>query len=441
MTAPRRSTAAAAAVVAASVALCLTACGSSSGSAGTASTGGAAKVTNLTYWSWTKNAQQVVDAFNASHKDVHVTLSVIAGGAVGYAKIFAAIKAGNGPDLFNCEYAELPDFVSQGDVQDISQYVTSDTKAKFASAAIDLTTLGGKSWAVPYDVEPELYYYRKDLFTKYHLTVPTTWAQFQSTAQALKKVAPKAVLANFNTDDPTITALSAQAGAHWFSTSGSTWTVNFTDAASQKVASYWQNLIKGGLVSAYASNNPSITADVTAGTQIGMIDPPFEAAYIKTSYADQSGKWAVAPLPTWDGTAATSTLGGSTTTVSKNSKYAAAGAEFATWVATDATAVRTRVTGGTSSALPADPQMADIAQQAFDASYFGGQDVYSVFKQAATTVTSGQVWGPSMVDTITALTDGLSKVSSGSTIAAAVQAAQQSTVAKLQSAGLSVTAG
>ena len=441
MTAPRRSTTAAAAVVAASVALCLTACGSSSGSSTAAATGGAAKVTNLTYWSWTKNAQQVVDAFNASHKDVHVTFSQIPGGADGYAKIFAAIKAGNGPDLFNCEYAELPDFVSQGDVQDISQYVTSDVKAKFASSAIDLTTLGGKNWAVPFDVEPELFYYRKDLFAKYHLTVPTTWAQFQSTAQALKKLAPKAVLANLNTDDLTIAALSAQAGAHWFSTSGSSWTVNFTDAASQKVASYWQGLVKNGLVSAYASNSPSLTANVTAGTEIGMIAPPFQAAYTKSSYADQAGKWAVAPLPTWDGTPATSTVGGSTTTVSKDSKNVAAGAEFATWVATDATAVRTRVTGGTSSALPADPQMADIAQQAFDTSYYGGQDLYSVFKQAATTVMPGQVWGPTMVSTITTLTDGLSKVSSGAGIAAAVEAAQQATVTQLKSAGLSVTAG
>ena len=85
--------------------------------------------------------------------------------------------------------------------------------------------------------------------------------------------------------------------------------------------------------------------------------------------------------------------------------------------------------------------MADIAQQAFDTSYYGGQDLYSVFKQAATTVMPGQVWGPTMVSTITTLTDGLSKVSSGAGIAAAVQAAQQATVTQLKSAGLSVTAG
>lgn len=441
MTAISRPTAAALAAAFVSLALCATACGGSSGSPAGPAHGGSGAPARITYWSWTKNSQQVVDEFNATHKDVHVTFSQIVGGADGYAKIFAAIKAGNGPDVFNCEYTELPQFVAQGDVRDISPYLSAGVRSRFTSGATGLTTLGGRSWAVPVDIEPEMFYYRKDLFRRYHLTVPTTWAQFRATAEALKKADPKAVLANFPTDDYTIASLSAQAGARWFGTSGNTWKVRFDDPATRKVEDYWQGMVADHLVSTAASTSPALAANQTEGAQIGMIDPPFQAAYLPALLPGQAGKWAVAPLPTWDGTAASGALGGSSTAVSKGSRSAAASARFATWLATNPDAVRTRVAGGTSSALPADPKMADIAAKAFSSSYFGGQDLYAAFKPAAASLKPGWVWGPTMVNTIPALTDGLGRLGSGGTIADAVASAQAATVRQMKSTGLDVTTG
>ncbi|MFC1408243.1 ABC transporter substrate-binding protein [Streptacidiphilus sp. N1-12] len=419
-----------------------TVAGCASGSGKTAPAKAAAKPVELTFWSWTKNSDQVVATFNATHKDVHVTYSQITGGAAGYAKIFAAIKAGNGPDLFNCEYAELPNFVSQGDVQDISQYATSAVTSKFASGATQLTSLGGKTWAIPYDVEPQEFYYRKDLFQKYHLAVPTTWAEFQADATALHRADPQAKLVNFPTDDAsTFAALAWQAGGTWFGTSGDSWTVNFQDPATRKVAAYWQQLIDSKLVGSDLSSSPALTADITKGNVIGMINGPFEAAYLSAGFADQSGKWAVAPLPTWDGTPAVGTVGGSSYAVTKNSKNTAAAVEFATWMSTDATAVAARVQGGASSALPADPQMVPVAKKSFTTPFFGGQDVYGLATQAATTVKPGWTWGPSMVSTWTAFTDPFGKVGKGGTIAGALQTAQAATVAQIKAAGLNVSNG
>ncbi|WP_335971519.1 ABC transporter substrate-binding protein [Streptomyces sp. CA2R106] len=436
MTAPTRKTAVALAAAVASLALCATACGGSSGTSDSASAG---KPVQLTYWTWTKNAQQVVDAFNKTHQDVHVKYVLEAGGAPGYAKVMAAVKAGNGPDVFNVEYSELPQFVSQGYVQDISSYVGSSVTSQFTPGAVSLTKLGGKNWAVPIDIEPEMLYYRKDLFAKYHLTVPTTWAQFRSTAQALKKADPKAVLTNFNTDDPTVAALAAQAGARWFGTSGDTWKVDFDDTGTRKVAAYWQGLIDDHLVSALPSVSPSVQANQAGGVQVALIDPPYQAAYNPSTLPKQSGDWAVAPLPTWDGTASTGALGGSTSAVSKNSKHAAAAAQFATWIATDAAAVKARVAGGASSALPAVPKLVDVAQQAFDSSYYGDQDLYTAFKAAAASLKTDWVWGPTMVSTTSHLTDGLNKVADGGTVAAALKSAQSKTAADMKAAGLTVS--
>ncbi|MEY9871981.1 multiple sugar transport system substrate-binding protein [Streptacidiphilus sp. MAP12-33] len=416
----------------------LTACGSSAATTSGGSAQNSGKPVEITFWTWTKNADKVVAEFNKTHKDVHVTLSQTVGGPTGYAKDFAAIKAGNGPDLFNVEYSELPNFVAQGDVQDITSAVGSSATSALGNS-MQLTTLGGKTWAVPFDIEPTVFYYRKDLFQKYNLTVPTTWDQFKTDATALQKAAPGAHLINFPTDDASVFASMAwQAGAQWFGTSGNAWKVNFQDAATLKAAAYWQGLIDGGQVSTYLSSSPALTADLNNSKVIGMISGPFEGAYLKTMATSSAGKWAVAPLPTFDGTPATGAVGGSSYAVSKNSTHTAAAVEFATWMSTNADAVATRVAGGASSALPADPAMDTVAQKAFDASFYGGQDIYTLNQQAAATIKTGWTWGPLMVSTWSDFADPWAKLGKGGTITGALQSAQAQTVSQIKAAGLNV---
>lgn len=79
----------------------------------------------ITFWGWAKGSKDVVDAFNASHKNIQVTFEEIPSGtAGGYAKISNAVKAGNAPDLVSIEYASLPEFVSSGALQDIGDQFT-----------------------------------------------------------------------------------------------------------------------------------------------------------------------------------------------------------------------------------------------------------------------------------------------------------------------------
>jgi multiple sugar transport system substrate-binding protein len=424
----------------------VTACGSSkSTGAAAAPTAPASQATytgtavvNLNFWSWTLNAQAVVDKFNATHSNIHVNFTQITGGVAGYSKIFDAYKAGNGPDVFNCEYTQLPSFVAQGDVQDISAYVDSSLKTKLGSA-LPLTQLGGKYWAIPYDVEPQVFYYRTDLFKQYNLQVPTTWDEFAADAKTLQAANPKAHLINFPADDPsTFAALSWQAGAKWFSTSGDSWNVNLTDTATQKVAAYWQNLIATGGVTADQSSSPAVQSDLTNGDTLATINGPFEAAYLKSGYAGEAGKWAEAPLPTWTGQPGSGAVGGSSYPVGKATKNTAAALEFAEWMSTNADAVATRSTGGKSTALPADPDMVAVAEKAFDGGYFGGQDVYTVAKQAATTIVPGWSWAPSISTLWTSMQTPFGKLTGGGTIADSLTTGQTAFVAQLKSAGISV---
>ena len=441
---------AAAAAGAVSLACTLAACssspspaaaGASNPSTVTATYTGSA-VVDLNFWSWTLNSQAVVDEFNKTHPNIHVNFTQITGGAAGYSKLFDAFKAGDGPDVFNCEYDMVPQFVSQGLVQDLSQYVTPQLKSELG-ASLGLTTMGGKTWAIPFDLEPTLLWYRADLFKKYGLAVPTTWAQFQSEAQTVKQKDPGASLGLVPTSDALwLGPLAEQAGATWYSTSGDTWKVDLTDPASEKVATYWQSLVAGGLVAAGSTNSPQIKADYANGSVLTMIEPAYEGAYIKSGYPAESGDWAVAPLPTW-GSAADGTEGGSSYPVSKSASNAAAAAEFAEWMSTTSDGVATRLQGGKSSNLPADTQLSSVAAQAFAGSdaYFGGQDVLGVAASEAAVVPKTWVWGPEVTAMATAMGTPMGKVGSGGTIASALQAGQDSAVSLMKAAGLSVSAG
>ncbi|MDA5282521.1 sugar ABC transporter substrate-binding protein [Streptomyces sp. Isolate_45] len=419
----------------------LAACGSSGDSTAAAEDG---KPVSLTFWGWAKGTKEVVDAFNASHPNTRVAFEEIpAGNAGGYAKLSNAVKAGNAPDVFNVEYPQLPDFVSQGAVQDISKLVGADLKAKYLPQATELTSFGGRTWALPLDSAPQAFYYRKDLFEKAGITVPKTWEEFRTAAQKLKAANPETRIATFFPDDPTIfEALAWQNGARLFSTAGEAWKSNLTGPESRKVAAYWQQLVDEDLVRVQPSFSQQWTASLQKGETAGYVGASWGAGVLKSNLGttpDINGKWAVAQLPGWDGAPASGMLGGTTFAVSKGSKKAKAAVEFATWATTTPEGIRARIASGTSSSYPAATELIPVAKQAFNTDFYGGQDIYAVYAEAAKSIRPGWTWGPAMGVTNGTLKDSFGKVAGKTgTIDNALAAAQQTTLAEFKKRGLKV---
>ncbi|MFI8510619.1 ABC transporter substrate-binding protein [Streptomyces sp. NPDC085460] len=418
----------------------LTACGGG-GDATDSAAGEPGKPVTLTFWGWTKGSKDVVDAFNASHTDIKVKFEEIpSGNAGGYAKISNAVKAGNAPDLVSIEYPSLPEFVSSGALQEIGDVFPESARAGLLPQAVELTTLGGKNWAVPFDAAPQAFYYRKDLFARHKIEVPTTWDGFRKAAEQVRKADAKARIATFFPDDPTtFEAMAWQAGAQWFKAENDTWKIDTTDPATTKVTGYWQGLLDDGLVHKNASFSPEWTGSLKNGTTFGYLGASWGAGVLKGTLPEQSGKWAVAPMPTWDGKPASGMLGGSTFAVPKNSTKKAAAVEFATWMSTTEEGVKARIASGTSSAFPAATALRPAAKKAFDAGFYGGQDIYALFETAGASISSQWSWGPTTGTTNTAIKDRFGAVASGGpTLADAVKAGHDATVAELTKRGLKV---
>ncbi|MFI1962776.1 ABC transporter substrate-binding protein [Streptomyces pathocidini] len=421
------------AAVLASLSLLATACGGSETS-GKDATGDKPEVTRITLWAGTKGSREIVEAFNKSHQDIQVKLEEVPDADV---KIPNAVKAGNAPDVAVLQYNQLPKHAAQGELEDLSAQAGETVKSKFPESIQQLVTLGDKVWAVPNDAGVMMMFYRKDLFEKYGIEVPKTWADFKAAAEKVKKADKKLSLAPANFDANLTQALSWQAGATWFSTEGGAWKVDIDSAVSRKVADYWDGLADKNLLD--TSEGEALGKQKVEGRILAEISGVWAGGYMKTGQPDQAGKWAVAPLPTWDGTPASAMFGGTAFVVPKGTKNADAAAEFITWATTTRQAVKARLAEGTSSTLPANPELAEAASSTFDPAYFGGQDIHAVAREALTTMPAGWAYSPTAT-TDTVLTDNMGKAKAGDIkLRDIFAAAQTATVADLEKRGLKVS--
>ncbi|MFG2123015.1 ABC transporter substrate-binding protein [Streptomyces sp. NPDC048710] len=431
MTRTSRSFRIAATAAVAALGLLATACGGSGGSTGSASDG---KPVTIDYWTWTLGAKSTVDAFNRTHKDIKVRFTEIPSSTEGYSKLANAVKAGNAPDVATIEYQMVPEFASQGNLIDLTEYAGETVRTKFPKPVQSLVTFGGRTWTVPYDVAPQLLYYRTDLFKKYGIAVPKTWDEFRAAAEKVRKQDKNVRLASFPKNDPALlAALAWQAGGKWFGTRGDAWKTGVNDAPTKKVAAYWDGLVKDSLVQTFTGYSPEETRARAQGRTLSFLGASWSAGGMKTALPDLKGKWAAAPMPNW-GTPAVGNYGGTSYGVLKGSEHAEAAAEFITWLTTDKAGVEARLAdlASPSSALPANADMRKVAAARFDTSYFDGQDLYTLASQQAETIVPGWTWGPDQLDVYTAIQDTTAK--SGFT--AGVEAGEQKAESGIADRGL-----
>jgi multiple sugar transport system substrate-binding protein len=302
--------------------------GSSAPSAATSSATGANKnAVHIKVWAWYPEFKGVVDAFNASHKDVQVDWTNVGTGPAEYAKLKTAFKAGSGaPDVAMVEFQEIPTFEILKALVDMGQYGANDDKSLYAGWAWTQATDGNKVYAIPVDGGPMALMYRKDLFTKNNIPVPTTWAQYADDAAKIKAVDPKAFIASMGSDGGWLNGLMWQGGCkpytYSLSQAKATVGINLTAPDCKKVLSYYGNLVTKG----YIAKDPFFTADAAAALDSGKYwtwaAAGWTPGYLTGSLKKTNGKWGVAPMPQWTaGADAQGDWGGSTFTVTTQSKH------------------------------------------------------------------------------------------------------------------------
>lgn len=393
----------------------------------------------LTYWSWAPSIEKIVEVWNKSHPDVRVRVNTSTGGDEIVAKLTAAKKAGDLPDLSNTTYQGLPALITADIAADITD-VMGERKSETSAPAWTMTTFDGVNYGVPQGTSPMFLFYRKDIFEKYDLPVPTTWDEYAKVARDLRKADPARYLATFPANDAQLFAgLAQQAGASWWSVNGGNWTVGINDEPSRKVAEYWQRLVADDAVATMKTNTPEWQAALADGTLASWLGAVWTPPILATNAPKTVGKWAAVPLPQWDPSKpASGVLGGSGTVVTTGTKYPKEAKKFALWLNTSEEALNAYIEH--ASIWPAALPGRKLPELQKAPSLMPEQTDF--YKSAAEIdeITVPVTWGPNVPAAFDSFNNHFSAaVTAKSGFAKALELVQRDAVANLKRAGYRVT--
>lgn len=396
----------------------------------------------LTYWAWAPNLDKVVNIWNKKNPNIHVTVNKQDGGDPAVTKLLTAVKAGSGaPDLIQAEYQKIPTLVAADALADLSKTPANETKSHFPEGVWNSVTLGSDAlYSVPQDTGPMVFYYRADVFEKLGLAVPKTWDEYAATAKAVHAADPKAYLGTFSSNDAGwFTGMAQQAGASWWGIDGDAWSVKVNEEPTQKVAGYWGGLVQDGVIDNKPMYTPEWNTALNTGKQVGWLSAAWGPGVLAGNAGATAGKWKAAPMPQWDAAnPATGNWGGSSTAVTAQSKNLDAAAKFATWLNTDAEAVKALVTE--TGIYPADSAGAESALTEAPKFFSNQPDFYKVVGDAAQNVGSF-TYGPNVNVAFNAYNDQFAKAAQSKQKSAfldAVSNMQQVTVDDLKKTGFTV---
>ncbi|QCB92529.1 extracellular solute-binding protein [Cellulomonas shaoxiangyii] len=191
-------------------ALGLTACSGSSDDAG-GSDGGAVE---LTFWhnSTTGDGkaywESTAAAFEEANPDVSITVQSIQNEDMD-GKLQTALNSGDAPDIFMARGGgKLADVVEAGQVMDLTDVISDETRTAVGDAALSAFTVDGKVYGMPTAVLPGGMYYSKDLFAQAGIDAPpTTFAELDDAVTKLKAAGVSPIA---------LGAKDAWPAAHWY---------------------------------------------------------------------------------------------------------------------------------------------------------------------------------------------------------------------------------
>jgi raffinose/stachyose/melibiose transport system substrate-binding protein len=142
---------------------------------------------------WQLNGKQdaldvLVKEYNAAHPEVQIVPAYYdTDGIKDACKVAASSKTL--PDMWFNWGGSLGGFFAENDlVYDLSSYARTNGWDKiFSPGVLSLCTLSGKLAGYPISYNVLDVYYRKDIFAKYNLNVPTTFAEFENVCAVLKQ--------------------------------------------------------------------------------------------------------------------------------------------------------------------------------------------------------------------------------------------------------------
>ena len=400
----------------------------------------------LTYWSWDTFAPTLAKMYEKTHPNVTINVVNAGQGLAEYTKLRTAALAHKGvPDIIDMEFPEMRTFETTNTLLDLSKYGVNSYAKQFIPWVWGQVSASGDVYGIPLATGQMGLLYRADLLEKYGIAVPTTYAQFATAAAKFHAADPTGYLTDFGpTDYNAFMGLIWQAGARPFKQTGKTsWTINLTSAAIQKVANYWAGLIANGSVAADADYTTDWYQGMSSGKYASWLVAAWGPYFLTSVAKNTSGRWRAGELPQWTaGAHISGNEGGGATVGYAGTKYPADVTSFLEFT----------VLNPQAAAYVAEDQFrfpvtyAEANKPAFlnqKVPFYGGQQVNRVFAKIAGGVDTSFQWAPfnDYVASEFSNTVGTAFANKDTNILPALRAWQTAVVSYAKNQGFTVSAG
>jgi multiple sugar transport system substrate-binding protein len=293
----------------------------------------------VTLWSWYPQVEKLVDHFNGTHKDVQVCWTSSDQSAKAYSRLSTTIKAGSGAaDIVQLEYAVMPQYASgvEKHLVDLTKFGAAKIKSDYTSGAWKDVQLGGDQgvYGIPVDVGPVVMYYRKDIFDKYGVQIPTTWEEYEKAGQELKSKGYEGHIGNWQPNGTLFNyAYYDQNGGDVFKYSANDPEKVGVDINSEQVktvVSFWQKLAQEDVVATDDTDTAEWNKKNVDGSYATIIHASWMVGYLNGLSGVQEGSvWQVAQAPVWSESDPAVNCGGSALAVTDQAKHTELAAKVA----------------------------------------------------------------------------------------------------------------
>lgn len=227
-------------------------------------------------------------------------------------------------DLINLDVIWTAEFSDAGWLVDLTERV-NDVKDQFVDAPMNSAFYKGKYWGIPAGTDVSLLYYRTDFIKE----PPKTWEDLVTQAKAAQKKQPG--IAGFifqgnSYEGGTVDALEFihGAGANVLDEDGKKAVISDGDGATHALTflrSLFEDGISPKVVTTYMEEDTRMAFQ--NGDAVFMRNWPYAFALMGQDEASKvKGKYAVAPLPGFDGRGRANVLGGQNFGIASTSKHA-----------------------------------------------------------------------------------------------------------------------
>jgi multiple sugar transport system substrate-binding protein len=276
---------------------------------------------------FTQLAQRYTDEVD---ENVKITLEPIPWDDYIGAKLITSFAAGEGPDVFLVAPPNFLKYYNAGVLKDLTAYISPKAKADFISNAFDVTTMDGKVYGIPYELDLMALFYDIDLFEENGIEPPKTWDELKTAALALKSDTKAGITFEIGSSDFQVFMFSP----FLWSAGGDVLTGDRKHSALHspeviQALSYWRDLMQSGAANQKPSRHVGELGILAEGETAMQVVGSWGIGGLEKDYPDK--RIGVVPLPAPSGKQNVTVAGGWRIAVNREGGHSDDAAKFVTW--------------------------------------------------------------------------------------------------------------